>query len=273
MLWGEMTSPAIDRAAQAGCVAIIPTACVEDHGKHLPVDTDIRLCREIVERAAGRIANEVVVLPIISHGYDPHHMDFPGPTSVSGPTFLAYLVDVCMSVLHHGFTRVLIVNGHGSNGPWIEAAGRAVTVAGEGRALCGSLSYWALPELRAAARAVMTTPEVPPGHAGEFETSMYLALRPELVDMDHAEDEPPDETRGLGLGDNGLTLWPHWSSFTQYGVYGYARAATAEKGAALIEGAVSGLTRLLREFRQRPIAPRIDHHGWGAEMPPRPPTG
>jgi creatinine amidohydrolase len=262
-MWGEMTSPAIDQAARDGRVAILPTACVEDHGKHLPVDTDIRLCSEIVARAAARVPDEAVVLPTISHGYDPHHMDFPGPTSVEGPTFLSYLVDVCLSVARHGFSRIMIVNGHGSNAPWIEAAGRKVIIATGGKVLCGSLSYWSLPEVAEAAARVMTTPERPPGHAGEFETSLYLALRPDLVDMSEAEDEPRDTGPGLGLG--AMALWPYWSSFSRYGVMGYARAGTAAKGEALLEAAVSGLASLISEFRARPHVPRVDHHAAGVE--------
>lgn len=258
MLWGEMTSPAIDAAARAGRVAIVPTACVEDHGRHLPVDTDIRLCWEIARRANERVPDDAVVLPIVAHGYDPHHMDFPGPTSVDGQTFLNYLVDICTSVAHHGFTRIMIVNGHGSNAPWIEAAARKTIIARGGDVLCGSLSYWSLREVEEAARRVMTSGEAPPGHAGEFETSMYLALRPDLVDMSAAEDDPPDPSRGLGLTP--MALWPYWSSFTKHGVFGYPRAATAEKGEALLEAAVSGLARLIQQFRARPILPRVDHH-------------
>ncbi len=257
-LWGEMTWPAIDQAARDGRVAIVPTACVEDHARHLPVDTDIRLCTEIATRAAARMPDNVVVLPTINHGYDPHHMDFPGPTSVDGPTFLDYLIDVCCSVAFHGFARILIVNGHGSNGPWIEAAARKTIIETGGRAVCAALSYWSLPEVQAAADRVMTSGERIPGHAGEFETSLYLALRPDLVDMSQAEDDTPPP--GTGYSVAGTAVMPYWSTFSRNGVSGYARAGTAEKGAALLEAAVSGIVNLVQEFRTRPLPDRQDHH-------------
>jgi creatinine amidohydrolase len=264
-LWGEMAWPAIDRAAAEGRVAIVPTACVEDHARHLPVDTDIRLCTEIVQRAAARVPEQAIVLPTISHGYDPHHLDFPGPTSVDGPTFLDYLLDVCTSVAYHGFKRILIVNGHGSNATWIEAAARKTVIATDGKALCGAISYWSLPEVQETAARVMTSGERIPGHAGEFETSLYLALRPDLVDMAQAEDDVAPA--GAGYSAAPMALMPYWSTFSRNGVAGYARAGTAEKGQALLEAGVSGLARLITEFRTRPDVPRVDHHGEGLVIP------
>ena len=124
----RLTWPEVARAAGQGRVALIPGATLEDHGPHLPVDTDLRIVSEICERAAARAADRVVLLPAIPHGYDPHHMDFPGAISVGWDTFVRYCTDVGRSLAHHGFRRMLFLNGHGSNQNLVETAARLVMV-------------------------------------------------------------------------------------------------------------------------------------------------
>jgi Creatinine amidohydrolase len=79
---------------------------------------------EICERAAARAADRVVLLPAIPHGYDPHHMDFPGAITIGWDTFVRYCADVGRSLAHHGFRRMLFLNGHGSNQNLVETAAR-----------------------------------------------------------------------------------------------------------------------------------------------------
>ena len=79
MIWNEIRD-----AAQAGKVAVLPVATYEDHGPHLPVDTDVVLCTGICERAVAQIPDEAVLVPAIPHGYSPHHMDFPGTLTIEG---------------------------------------------------------------------------------------------------------------------------------------------------------------------------------------------
>jgi creatinine amidohydrolase/Fe(II)-dependent formamide hydrolase-like protein len=118
----------VRRAAAEDRVALVPVATLEDHGPHLPVDTDLRIVTEICERAAAEAAGRVVLLPAIPHGYDPHHMDFPGAITIGWDTFTRYLTDVGRSLAHHGFRRMLFLNGHGSNQNLVEMAARLVMV-------------------------------------------------------------------------------------------------------------------------------------------------
>ena len=123
--WPEMKA-AIGRDPQP--VVAIPIGAVEDHGPHLPIDTDLRIVDEICERVAERAADRVVLLPAIPHGYDPHHMDFPGAITIGWDTFVRYCTDVGRSLAHHGFRRMLFLNGHGSNQNLVETAARLVMV-------------------------------------------------------------------------------------------------------------------------------------------------
>jgi creatinine amidohydrolase/Fe(II)-dependent formamide hydrolase-like protein len=120
----RLTWPEVRRAAAEDRVALVPVATLEDHGPHLPVDTDLRIVAEICERAAARAADRVVLLPAIPHGYDPHHMDFPGAITIGWETFVRYCADVGRSLAHHGFRRMLFLNGHGSNQNLVETAAR-----------------------------------------------------------------------------------------------------------------------------------------------------
>ena len=122
------------------------------------------------------------LVPAINHGYSPHHMDFPGTITIGAHTLIDYGVDVCRSLAHHGFRKILIVNGHGSNTPFIDIIARLTVV--ESGVLAAAVNYWAAPGVRAVAESLRESDKVGGmNHACEFETSLYLAIRPDLVDM------------------------------------------------------------------------------------------
>src|SRR5438034_3148833 len=188
LLYERLTWPEVRRAAGEDRVCLIPVATLEDHGPHMPIDTDLRITAEICTRAAEQAPEEVVLLPAIPHGYSPHHMDCPGPITIGWETFTRYLVDVGTSLYRHGFRRILYLNGHGSNQNLVEMAARLVTVE-HPEAVSAAAFYLSSPE---ASRAIEEARESERGgmaHACELETSIYLAIDPDAVDMDLAVDE------------------------------------------------------------------------------------
>jgi creatinine amidohydrolase len=100
------------------------------------------------------------------------------------------------------------------------------------------------------------------GHADEFETSLYLALRPDLVDMNKAVRElrSPSLSIEPGISSSMPDIWPYWSTHTQSGVMGDATLASKEKGVKLLEAASSGLTDIVKELKKRELPQRVDHH-------------
>jgi len=262
--YGELTWPEVKEAAEAGKVAVVPVATIEDHGRHLPIDTDIRLCVAACERAVASAADRAVLVPAIHHGFSPHHMDFPGPITIGAETFIQYGVDVCRSLAQHGFKRILIVNGHGSNTPFVDIMARLTVV--QTGALAAAVNYWAAPGVREVAESLRESDKVGGmNHACEFETSIYLALRPDLVDMSKAVRElahEPTQNYWTDLvgGDGPLTMMEHWSAITKTGVMGDPTKATAEKGERLLAAAARGLVELIDEMRARRPAARHDHH-------------
>src|SRR5215213_1670125 len=203
-MWSEplefrkLTWPEVARAAGEKRVPIVPIGTLEDHGRHLPVDTDVTLVEAVCRGAAERLPAETVLLPPIVHGYSPHHMDFPGTISIRWDTFCRYCTDVALSFY-----------------------------------LVSERSARVIQEVRDSDRGGMA-------HACELETSLYLHLRPEAVDMSRAVDErgyPETDHAWMDWSDGPLKLMPWWSSFSESGVQGDASKATAEKGKALFDAA------------------------------------
>lgn len=266
--YAEMTWPECKAAAEAGKVAVLPVATYEDHGHHLPIDVDVVLCTEICDRAVAQIPDEAVLIPPVPHGYSPHHMDFPGTITIRWDTFINYVRDVCTSLAHHGFTHILIVNGHGSNSSPLDMAARLTVIETEGKVLCATVNHWGLRKAREVGNQVRDSAFGGASHAGEFETSLYLALRPWLAQMDKAVDEdsplPPsfqtDLLRGKRPDASAAYVMPYWSTMTKTGTRGDATKATAEKGEKFLQAGIEGLIELIREFKSLEITARVDHH-------------
>lgn len=264
MIWNEIRD-----AAAEDRVALLPAATYEDHGPHLPVDVDVVLATEICRRAAARIPEEVVLAPPVTHGYSPHHMDFHGTITIRWDTFINYVRDVCCSLAYHGFKRILIINGHGSNTSPLDLAARLTVIDFEGRILCASANHWGLRLAREMGAELRDSDYGGTSHGGEYETSLYLALKPDLVDMDKAVDNRsplPDSFKtdllaGGHPGGSDARMVPYWSSISPSGVMGDATKATKEKGEQFLEAAINGLIELIRELRQTPILERRVQHG------------
>lgn len=269
--FGQMTWQEVRDAANAGRVAILPVATIEDHGHHLPIDTDVLLCTTVCERGAALIPDECVLVPPVIHGYSPHHMDFPGTLTIDGHTFIKYVLDITKSLAHHGFTRILIVNGHGSNTPFCEVIARLTVVETDGKAIAMAVNHWGINTVRKIARQIRESEPGGMSHACELETSMYLAIKPELVDMTKAvaEIDPrptqsvpawSDLIEGQPPGASSVAWMPYWSTFSKTGVRGDATKATAEKGDQILAAGAEGLAQLVKEIRGLEIGPRVDHH-------------
>lgn len=263
MIWNETR-----QAAAQGRVAVLPVSTHEDHGPHLPVDTDVVLCNGICEAAVSRIPQEAVLVPPVTHGYSPHHMDFHGTLTIAWDTFIRYVKDVCCSLAHHGFERILIVNGHGSNASPLDLSARLTNLEYDGQILCAMVSHWDIRHAKTVGAKLRDSDYGGTSHAGEYETSLYLALKPKLVEMDKAVDERTtlsesfrtDLLAGTHPEGSGARLTPYWSQQTASGVIGDATKSTKEKGEKFLAAATEGLIELIRELKNQPVPPRHDQH-------------
>ena len=267
--YGELTWPEMREAASRQPVVLVPFGTVEDHGPHLPVNTDNVIVEAICLEAASRAPGEMLVMPLLAYGLDEHHMDFPGTISVDMQTLLAHLADVAGSVARHGFSHVLIVNGHGSNAAIADLAARHVVL--ETGIVCGAMSPNAAIDPTLAEPTLSQMRRSGPGgiaHAGEYETAMMLHLRPDLVQMDRAVREMGQlklEYFNWDHAEPSVLSWQDWwSRMSESGVCGDPTVATAEFGRALLETTADNFVRFVREFRTIPVRPRHDRHATDA---------
>jgi creatinine amidohydrolase len=254
----RLTWPEVRRAVAEDRVCLIPVGVLEDHGPHLPIDADARIATEICRRAAERLPDRVVLLPTLVHGYTPHHMDFPGPISIGWRTFVEHAVDVGRSLAHHGFKRILYLNGHGSNIPLLDVAARLVSLE-HPDVLCASAFYLTSEEAARVIAEVRESGRGGMGHACELETSIYLAIDPDAVLMDRAVDEnsfPEGPYAWMDWSDGPLKLMPWWNAISHTGVHGAPTKATAEKGRVLLEAAVRECVGFVQELLDKPLPER-----------------
>jgi creatinine amidohydrolase len=216
----------------------------------------------ICRGAVASLGEAALLLPPVVHGYSPHHMDFPGTVTIAWDTFCRYCTDIALSLVRHGFKRVLLVNGHGSNQNLVEMAARLAMVE-EPESLVAASFYLSGPAGERAIAEVRDSERGGVAHACELETSLYLHIAPEAVDMSRAVDErgyPSTDNLWMDWSDGPVKLMPWWSSFSTSGVQGDATKASADKGRALFDAAVAEIAGFVHELRSQPIPRRKDHH-------------
>ena len=218
---GSMTSP---EAGSGRPMLLVPLGSTEQHGPHLPLDTDSRIAVAVAVRAADR-TDEVVVAPALAYGASGEHAEFAGTLSIGTDVLVEVLVELARSADH--FAHVVWVCGHGGN---VEALHRATALlAEEGRVttafLCGV--------------------EGGDAHAGRTETSMMLALAPRLVRLHLAEageTRPWTDIRSAVVAGGVAAVSPT-------GVLGDPIGATAAEGERLLGEIVARLVGLVARCR------------------------
>jgi creatinine amidohydrolase len=258
----ELTWPEVKEAVAQQRVCVLPVGTTEQHGPHLPLVTDVLTAAEMSRLAVEQVPDEAVLLPPVYYSFNEHHMDFPGTIAISGETIIRYVTDIGLSLARHGFEKILIVNGHGSNVPFLDIAARNIT--NESTAIAAMASWWSLipKELITAQRES----EYPGGmaHGCELETSVLLHLRPDLVQMDKASKDisfQHTEFFYWDLQNPSPIFFQEWfSRYSKTGTVGDPTKAKAAKGELFVNAVVERMVKLIREFRAREIAPRVDHH-------------
>jgi creatinine amidohydrolase len=253
--WAGLTYPEIVETAEAdGSVLVVPVASLEQHGHHLPAATDTILATAIAHGGA-ELADDVpaLVLPPVWTGYSPHHMGFGGTVTLQFQHMFAMLHDIANTALENGFDALLLLNGHGGNGPMISSVVNTVGTNHPDVDVLG-LTYWLLAEATFN-EELRETEFGGASHGGEFETSLMLHLRPELVREDEFRTEYYDQPYDMATRDlmvrGCLSYYRPWEFYSDSGVGGDPTAATAKKGEQLYEALGEGLRELLVEMHRR----------------------
>lgn len=232
--WRRLRADQLREKAKEDAIVILPVGSLEQHGPHLPVEVDSLLGETVALRAA-RLAAErvpVLVLPCMWTGISEHHMSFGGTVTLDFPTFYAVVRGIVESVKRHGFRRIVLLNGHGGNENGLRVI--ADELAPKLDLTILEFTYW-----YAAAKPIAAILEKQKElrHACEAETSMMMALRPELVARDRIAMAEVNVTPELSeVAGGGLYMWRSLASRSSAGVMGFPSAASPEKGERLLDG-------------------------------------
>ncbi len=232
LLLDEMTRDEA-RSLAPEALALFPVGATEQHGPHLPTGTDRFAVEQIARLAAAAVAERVpvVVTPTLPFGSSHHHLPFGGTMSIGTETYYRVVSDLAESLILGGFRRIAILNGHGGNSELIQLVARDLALRHD--AHLAAASYWV-----AAWDALVDQGEHRhgplPGHAGAFETSLMLALRPELVrePRPHRDgvDHPTPRHPAAALRIERHGAWQEIDGYSDSPARG-----TAERGHALLE--------------------------------------
>ncbi|RYC29109.1 creatininase family protein [Lichenibacterium minor] len=241
--WNRLSADALRDLARRDAVVLLPVGSTEQHGPHLPTGVDDLLVTAVCRRVAEALTPDVpvVVAPTVWCGLADHHVGFGGTFTLSLATFHALLRDLCRSMIDAGFRRIVLVNGHGGNINGLAAL--AVDLARDFGAAIATTTYFME---GTAPAAVALEDQSGVMHACEAETSMMMALAPDLVDGSRLAD-----AHGPAF-DVAASLLPTlkrvhaWRDVSPSGVAGDARRASAEKGEILLDAHAGALAARLR---------------------------
>lgn len=248
MRWASLRRPELDSLPRTTPL-ILPVASTEQHGGHLPLDTDAAIASAVAEQLDRSFSDRLLLLPTQAIGCSEHHMRFPGTLTLTHETFRAAVVETAESAFRHGFSRLLILNGHGGNqainGVICEQLGQrhpdSETI----------VTNWWTPA-RETLLQLQDGPLGSVGHACEFETSMMLVIAPGRVDISAARDDghlhrAPSLQLDL-LHAPAAVSYRAQHVLSETGVYGHPSHASEAKGTRLFQAVNDALVRMVAEL-------------------------
>jgi len=228
-LW-EVSGPAFEKHPKA--VAILPVGSIERHGNHLPLGTDTMVVMYLAERLRERL--DVLVLPPIWYGSCRGLKDFPGTFDIEPNVLYNYVLNVMVEAARNGIHMLVTLNGHGGNTEILGVAAREAAFRTEMHVIL--LNWWSDLGIQAQKELFEA-----PGHAGEDETSVMLAIAPDTVKMSRAMDH--------------VVTYPSMKIYSKKverliypdALSGSATKASPEKGKSWLDTALDDLVRIIRE--------------------------
>ena len=247
--WAEMSRLDFQAADMSKVIAVLPVAAIEQHGPHLPVGVDSFINEGYLARALAKLPQDlpVLALPIQRIGKSNEHIEFPGTLTFSTETLVRAWTEIGESVARAGCRKLVFVNSHGGNVPIIDVVARELRGRRRMLAVHASWSRFGYPE------GLFSPRERAHGiHAGDAETSLMLAFRPDLVDISQARDFvsaaeswETEFTRLRATTPNGIGWMAQ--DLNPEGALGEAHKATAAKGEASADQGAAAFVELLRD--------------------------
>jgi creatinine amidohydrolase len=227
MMYSSLSWEELQEARKRNPVVILPVGAVEAHGRHLPLDVDSLIPYELAKEAGDKTNS--LVLPVFPYGHCFSLREYPGTISISPETLTKSIYEICSELLRNGFSKILVLNGHGGNFSPIKYALEKLDAEGEDFQAC-VVEWWTVPELSEITKDL--------GHADENEASMYIHYAPtDLV------KRAKQETRNSYFG----ALIPQPKDvFGPSGYRGKVEGISREKGKKMAEIVVEKLVKLVK---------------------------
>ncbi len=254
--WEDLTSFDFANMNAENHLIVLPVAAVEQHGPHLPVGVDAKILDGIIELVCKELPNEsnAIFLPTLRIGKSNEHLEYSGTLSLSMETLYSTLLDIGSSVYSSGFKKFAFLNSHGGNISILDIAAREFRV--RHKLLVFNINWFGLgmPE------SVYSEKELRHGiHAGDLETSLMLALEPENVKMELAQNFIPQTVqleksyKHIGLTSGAKIGWQA-QDLNAYGACGNASIANAKKGELTLDFVCKRLLETIKEIEEMTLA-------------------
>jgi len=245
MIYTKFTTEEIKNLAKEHLVVLLPVGVIEQHGPHLPVDTDSRIAEAIAKRVEKKAPDKIMLLPLFFYGVT---SNYPGSITIGDQAFKQALIQIGKSILSEGFKKIFFLNGHGGNQSYVEDV---VTDLNTEFPYAATIPlYLSGKRGRQALRKVGFKYWI--RHADEIETSIMLAIDEKSVRKDKIIDEVGIlKTSDYKPFDEGiLKLYLPWEYETKSGVYGEPSKATKEIGEFLLDEAANELIDIIIQFEK-----------------------
>jgi len=245
LYFADQSWPQLEAAIAGNALILLPLGQTEEHGPHLPVSTDAVQVSALAKGIAKELQDEIpaLVMPTIWAGYSMQEMArWPGTITVRPRVLIDYLFDICASLIEMGFTKIILLDGHGNHHGLLRVVTREI--ADKYGVYMAVTKGMAAERYREIARA-----EYPPGnmHGGERETSQMLYLE-QPVDMDLATKKDILRFRSK-FRESGAVYWSTWGvQKSKAGLIGDPTVGTRETGKALMEAKIRNCAAFAREF-------------------------
>lgn len=248
--WHEMTTEDFKDPSRGNWIAVLPVAAIEQHGPHLPIVTDTAIADGQVQRVLELLPDDLpaTFLPTQQVGKSDEHISSPGTLTLSWDTVTRCWIEIGECVARAGVRKMVLINAHGGNVPILDIVARELRVKHDMFVTATNWLRFGQPE------GLFSKEELSFGiHGGDIETSLMLHLRPDLVQMDHAQDFKSQQQdyqkefkhlRGHGKAQYGWKA----QDLNPLGALGNAEIATAEKGRLSLDHAAKGFIDLLRDI-------------------------
>jgi len=245
MKFEEMTSTALSNVDREQTLVVIPIAAVEQHGPHMPTGTDHILCTSVAQEIESRLPDQILITPTVWSGASAHHLRFGATLDTPLDTYEDVLFSLAQSLLEDNFQRLLFLNGHGGNIDPMRIVARKLQLPFPDTLIVAGC-YWDVLDIPQS--GILEGDQQFVGHACEFETSLMLHLRPELVDptqLTNAGELIPDNLDGMFVSRDMYQR-------TNEGFTGRPDLATPEKGEKLFHLILNNLTQTTQKLLSHP---------------------